>query len=112
MGWLAVFIYIGISALVWVNFGVWLGVLAAVVGAVVLNVVGPWLDDRFGDRSLQFMEFHEAWDSLVGPPQNVDALSAKRLWLSKWRGAWKESRISAYDWLIEELSETVPDEPK
>lgn len=84
----------------WIRFGVLMGILAFAVVTVVLLFVGPRIDRRFVPQSETFLEFHEAWDSIVGPPEEVDALSAKRLYLSRWRGERKQTGESAEEWLV------------
>jgi hypothetical protein len=109
MGWLVIITYIAVTIWIWTRFGVLAGIVIAVLGFALLQVIGPRIDKRFGDRSTQFLEFHYAWDNLMGPPFTPDALAAKRLWLRYWRQEWKGTRISAHDWLVARIQNGTDD---
>jgi hypothetical protein len=97
MGYLLWIAWFAAVVWVWINFGVLFGVLAFIAGAVILQFVGPKVDERSSSRSNA--EFDEAWKSIANPPLEANALSAKRRYVSRWRVERKQTGESAAEWL-------------
>lgn len=87
---------IALTIWAWVTWG-WLGGL--IVGVLSFMAVG-FMRSRNAQRNL---EFHEAWDSLIGPPTTPDELSSKRNWhRPQWKSENRRTGITAYDYLLKQ----------
>lgn len=78
---------------VWITLGWGWGVLAGIASPFLVGA----LRAKASEKNL---EFHKAWDSLIGPPMDVDAFSAKRLHRSEWKKANRKTGVSAGNYLM------------
>lgn len=87
---------------IWANLGWGWGVLAGIASPFLVGALRA-------KASKKNLEFHEAWDSLLGPPMDPDAFSAKRLHRSLWKKANRETGVSPRQYLMSH--NRIPSDP-